>query len=328
MPSTIPSEHDQDVTEIAGQSRQRDQRADNPLQQSRIIEDMYNNMYSDILATPLTQYGYEFFIPGLRDQFMPAGDAYRVGPGDTVCIYLWGYPVDVLGLQGFYPLTIDRDGKIFIPNLGTFYIWGLQIADVKTVIKNAMSKKFKNFELDVTLGSLREFPVYVAGYVQQPGIVLANGMSSVLDILAQAGGVDKNGSLRSITLKRKEKDGEKIIPIDLYELFFKGNIPVSNIQEGDTILVEAVGISAAVTGEVRRPAIYEFKSCTVRDLLQLAGDTLPSTYSSGLKLFRIKGDTVNMIQGSAGDPAFLDSKIQNGDLLYVESLTSTIKNEI
>ncbi len=291
---------------------------------------MYNKNYSRFCKEPLFQYGYDFFKKKGGDSFLPVGGKYRVGPGDTICIYLWGHPVDILGLQGFYPATVDRQGKIYIPNLGVFYIWGLETEKVKKIIHRAMSRKFKNFELDVTLGKLREFPVYVSGYVNEPGIVLTTGINSILDILSMAGGVAKNGSLRNIVLKRQTKDGNENIKIDLYELFQKGELLNTRVTEGDSIIINSIGKSAGIYGSVKRPAIYEIvpEKETITSLIEISGNILPSTCSTGLKLLRFENNTVKIINGNLKDSHFLSTQLKDGDLLVIEEQYNFIKNEI
>ena len=85
------------------------------------------NMFNETFKAELRQYGYDYFKDFLKDKFLPVGDRYGVGPGDTIAMYFWGDPVDILGLNGFYSLTVDRDGKVYIPNVGVFYVWGLEI---------------------------------------------------------------------------------------------------------------------------------------------------------------------------------------------------------
>ncbi|MBA7525973.1 hypothetical protein ES705_18133 [subsurface metagenome] len=289
------------------------------------IEKMFNARS----ARPLKQFGYSFFKRAVVKGFLPVGDEYTIGPGDTVALYFWGDPVDILDLQGFYTITIDRDGKIYIPNLGVFYVWGLNVSQTKDIIYKAMARKFKKFEIEVTLGKLREFPVYVSGYVKQPGMVLATGVYSVLDALTAAGGIEKNGSLRDIVLKRMEKSKIKEIKIDLYDLLIHGKPVDIKVKEGDSILVNPVGKTSGISGVIKRPGIYELTgNHSIEDLINLSGGILPSAYSVGVKLIRYEEDTLKIYEGNLKSEDFLHSSLNDGDFILIGDIHGLIANEI
>ncbi|MFC1669965.1 SLBB domain-containing protein [Spirochaetota bacterium] len=294
------------------------------------IEQMFNRRYNDTLKSPLMQYGYNFFKRIVKDKYLPVGDKYIVGPGDTIAIYFWGSPVDILKLKGFHTLTVDRTGKIFIPKLGVFYVWGLSASKIKSIIYKAMSRKYRKFEVEVTLGKIREFPVYVSGFVKQPGIIMATGVSNVLDVLVLAGGVEKNGSLRSITLKRNENGITKTINVDLYGLLIKGKPINIIVKEGDSIFVNSISKIAGITGGVKRPAIYELSKgiTTIKELIATSGGILPSAHSIGVKLFRYQNNSLQIREGKLKDSSFVNTILLDGDFLAIENLYNIIENEI
>jgi protein involved in polysaccharide export with SLBB domain len=289
------------------------------------IEKMFNT-WTD---TPVHQFGYDFFDGAVTKGLLPVGDEYTVGPGDTIAIYFWGDPVDILGLKGFYTLTIDRDGKIFIPNLGVFYVWGLNISQTKDAIYNSMAKKFKQFEIEVTLGKLREFQVYISGYVRKPGITQATSVYNVLDVLSSAGGVERSGSLRNIVFKRVKKNKIEEININLYDLLIHGNPINIKVKEGDSIFVNPIGKTAGISGVIKRPAIYELAGgSSINDLIDLAGGILPSAHSVGIKLLRYETNTLNIYEGDLEDRRFLGTQLNDGDLIFIEPVYDLISNEI
>ncbi len=294
------------------------------LERSKTFISVDNDEY---LTKRLKQFGYEFFEKKPVSPFTPVGKDYVVGPGDQINIYLWGDPVDILGLQGFYSFEVDRDGKIYIPNLGVFYVWGLSLDKIKKILRKSLSKKFKNFEVDVTLGKLRKYPVYVTGFVNNPGIIMVQGNASLLDVLSLAGGVSKDGSLRNIILRRR-KNGRTIEKhIDLYDFFAKG-IPVDvDIKENDSIYVPAIGKVVAIAGGVKREGIYELKDeKTIKDIINLAGGLLPSVNIKGVKINRIKnnGFIVDKISVSSMEK----TSIEDGDFIYIEHLNNFIDRKI
>ena len=292
------------------------------------IERMYSSIVQE-KKRKLKQFGYKFFKKKGMRMFLPVGKDYIVGPGDSLVLYLWGDPVDILGLKGMYNLLIDREGKIYIPNLGVYYVWGLSVEKVQKILKNALSKKFKSFEMELSVGKLRQFPVYVSGFVKNPGSVMVTGIYSILDVLSEAGGVSKNGSLRNIILRRVEEGEKKEIKIDLYDFFAKGNPINIRIKEGDIIYVPPIGKTVGIKGVVKRPAIYEIKDEKyVKDVINLAGGVFPSVYEKGLKIIRYKNNQLHLIEGKLSDEKTLDTELSNGDFIIIRKIVEVVSNSV
>ncbi len=79
--------------------------------------------YQDI-STDLKPFGYEFFseaavqvVTDRKD--IPVPLKYVIGAGDEIKLLLWGR------VNGQYNLTVDRDGKITIPQIGPLVVAGL-----------------------------------------------------------------------------------------------------------------------------------------------------------------------------------------------------------
>lgn len=296
-------------------------------EEASIIEKMYQDKVNFELK--LKQFGYKFFKGEIKKAYLPVGENYTLGPGDTISIYLWGDPIDILNMNSFYSLEVDREGKIFVPNLGVFYVWGLTVKKVKKIIKDALLKKIKNFEIEISLGKLRQFPVYVTGFVKNPGVVMATGVNTVIDILSMAGGISKNGSLRNIVLIRDGEKGRERINIDLYDLLVYGKPVDIRIKEGDTVYVNSIGRTAAITGMVKRSAIYELKDeKSITDLLELAGGTLPSAYEYGVKVYRTESSELKIEDMRLSKEILDNFFLKDGDLVVVRKISNFIENKV
>jgi len=290
------------------------------------IEKLYN-LRIENGKIKLKQFGYKIFENYKVYNIGSVGDEYILGPNDSIFLYLWGDPIDILKLQGFYSLKIDREGKIYIPHLGVFYVWGLSIKEVKNLLYDEFAKKFKNFKLELSLGKIREFPIYVSGYVNNPGVILVNSTLSIIDALALAGGVSKNGSLREIILTRN--NGNEI-KIDLYELLIKGKPIKVRLKEGDTIYVNPIGKTSAIYGSVKRPAIYELKDGedNIKTLIDLAGGFLANIYAYNIKIYRYENNNLKILEGTLDNKEFLNSKLLDGDCIKTEKIPQIVENAV
>lgn len=240
----------------------------------------------------VTQFGYSFFRQGyprfapLTD--IPVGPDYRINVGDRLVLTVWG------SFDGVYNVEVNRAGEITLPRVGAVKVAGERFDQAPTLIRAAIGKVYKNFNLNVNMGRLRSIKVYVVGEVQRPGDYNVNSLTTVLSALVLAGGPTKNGSLRSIQINR---GGQVVETVDLYQFFLKGDKGKDiRLQPGDTVLVPVIGPVAGVAGNVRRPAIYELKGeRTLKDLLDLAGGINPSGYLQRVQVYRVQAHDKKMV---------------------------------
>lgn len=241
----------------------------------------------------LKQFGYEFFRnSGQLSQAvdtMPATDEYLVGPGDVLKLTIWG------AVNTQQELTVDRNGEVLIPKVGSVKIWGQPLNQAKTAINNAIGRYYRNYEMNLSMGRLRTIQVYVVGEVEAPGSYPISSMSTVINALAAAGGPTRNGSLRKIKVTR---GAQTLDTVDLYDMLLSGDRGKDlRLQNGDTIFVPVIGPVVAVAGEVRRPAIYELNgSTTLARMLEMAGGVTASGFTGRIQLERLSANLARIIQ--------------------------------
>lgn len=222
----------------------------------------------------LRQYGYDLFTAGQRESRIHGAVAedYVMGPGDTVVISLRGsQTADV-------EAAVDREGVILISDLPPIQAAGRSFGDVRDDIQRRVEDSYVSTTAFVSLGGLRQISVVVAGDVVQPGAYQLSGLATVIDALLASGGVRKAGTLRRIILRR----GGRQRVVDLYDLLQGGGAAADAVlRSGDRLLVESVGPTLAVAGDVVRSAIYEFpagtRSLGAEQAIALAGGTLRPT---------------------------------------------------
>jgi len=284
------------------------------------IEQMFAVASSD-LGTPtqqLTQFGYSLFQNPTTPSLASIGDDYTLGPGDGLVLYLWGDPVDIKELSSSYVLTVDRNGAIFLPPVGQVSVWGQDLGTVKTVLKSMLDRRYKKLEMNLTLSTLRQFPVFVSGYAGNPGTVLANGADTVFTVLSRAGGILKEGSLRSVVLTRQGEGGTvERIDLDFYASLLEGTSIDLRVREGDSIFIPAIGPVVGLAGELKRPGIYELKGeANMHQILALAGGLLPSARSGSVSLLRFEAAGKVLRTGDIADETFAAQAAGDGDFVY------------
>lgn len=307
-----------------------------PIEQSLLTEETTkdNSRPLPYRVKHLNQFGYNFFKPSagsfspLTD--IPVGAEYVVGPGDKLILNLWG------SVEGTYELDVNRSGEIFLPRVGSVKVWGVSYGDLPQLLKSNLAKIYKDFGLNVTMGKLRVVKVYVVGEVRAPGDYNLSSLSTLINALSAAGGPLKTGSLRSIQIKRA---GMVVDTVDLYDFFLSGDKSRDiRLQPGDTIFVPVIGRVAGISGNVKRPAIYELKNEeNLSDLVGLAEGFLPTGYLQRVQLSRVKAHDKRVVSDFNLDPK-VDGKtleelmkaikIQDMDLVKIFPIDKTLRDHV
>ncbi len=228
---------------------------------------------------------------------LPVGPDYVLGPGDELIINLWG------SISLRLNRTIDRQGQVALPEGGPIIIAGSTIAQAQELIRKALSPgQFKELHAEISLGRLRTVRIYVVGDVQRPGAYDISALSTPLNALYAAGGPTSRGSLRTL---RHYRNSRLLREIDLYDFLLHGaSFDIDRLLPGDTVLVPPAGPQVAVSGMVRRPAIYELKSpIGLDEVLDLAGGVLVSATLQQITVERIEAhQRRTMVSVQLGEP--------------------------
>jgi protein involved in polysaccharide export with SLBB domain len=286
------------------------------------LRDLYSQVPEQ--TSKVRRFGSDMFLNrGLASKQMsidvPIGPDYILGAGDGLIINLWG------GVSQSFSRTVDREGKIALPEAGTLVVAGLPLERAQGLIQGALSQQFRDAKVAVTIARMRTVRVYVVGDVQRPGAYDISSLSTPLNALYAAGGPTSVGSLR---IARHYRGKELVREVDLYDFLLRGVRPdAEKLESGDTILVPPVGRQVTITGMVKRPAIYELKDETkLSDLLNDAGGVLASAALTRITIERIEAQghrttlNLNLPEGSTAESSrkeFDAFSIQDGDRITV-----------
>ena len=270
------------------------------------------------------RFGVGILNSGTRDSGripmdVPLGPNYVVGPGDGLEINLWG------GVSQRLQRTVDREGRITLPESGPILVSGRTLGDVQLTIQQLLRTQFRDVSTDVSLSRLRSVRVYVVGEVRAPGAYDVSSLSSALNALIAAGGVTDHGSLRSI----KHFRGRQLIEmIDAYDLLLRGvGSDQKRLEDGDSLLVPPVGPQVTIEGMVRRPAIYELRGDTsLEEALEISGGILPAAALKNVQVERLVAhENRTMLslsltaEGGVSDNSgqLRSFQVQDGDLIHI-----------
>ncbi len=253
---------------------------------------------------------------------IPIGPDYVVGPGDGLTIDLWG------GVSQTINRVIDREGRVSLPEAGTLSLAGLTLEHAGQIMQDILRKQYRDAHVAVTVSRLRTVRVYVVGDVQRPGAYDISSLSTPLNVLFAAGGPTGVGSLRTV---RHFRGKQLIADIDLYDFLLHGDRSSDDrFQGGDTLLVPPAGPQVAVSGAVKRPAIYELKQeTTLADVLADAGGATVAAALDHINIERIEANnhretvTLDLPSSSSVAPkhaAIAAFPIKDGDRIHLSPI--------
>lgn len=252
---------------------------------------------------------------------VPVTPEYVVGPGDELLIRAWGQ-IDV-----DYRATVDRNGMIYIPKVGSVQVSGARYQDITNVVRTAVGRNFRNFDMLVTMGQLRSIQIFVVGQAKYPGSYTVSSLSTLVNAIFAAGGPSGRGSMRNIQLKR----GSRVVTeVDLYDLLVSGDKSKdAPLLPGDVIYVAPVGPQVALAGSVNNPAIFELKGDTaVARLIEFAGGLATTAQTKRASIERIVDGDARTADLFTLDKAGLGRSLKGGDLITVFAISPKFENTV
>jgi len=322
----LASQYGVDIDSINSPTTQNDQITNTeptiePRHQELKIEDVEEKNEQDGL--PL--FGYDLFageplsLTPLND--LPVPNDYLLGVGDELQIKIFGKKTEN------YNLTVDRDGSIYIPELGPFQVRGLVFQQARSEIDDFIKRSMIGVETNVSLGKLKTMQVFVLGSAYKPGSYVVSSLSTVTQAIKAAGGVEKLGSLREIQVKRNNRVIKKI---DLYDLLISGNTSLDiSLKQGDVVFIPIKNKSIAIDGFVNRPAIYELKNeKSIDSVIKLAGGLSAKAYPKVqiTRTTKTGRDIYNInLDDNKSHQKFI---VKNGDEFEIDGVTELYRNAI
>lgn len=249
-----------------------------------------------------------------------SSDDYRLGPEDVL-------EVKVFELDQFdRSVRVSGDGSISLPLIGRIRVQGLVPEEAAARVAEALRGEFvQNPQVSVFVSEFNSRRLSLLGAVDKPATYPLLGRRSLLQVLAEAGGVTEDAD-EVLYVFRQSDDGRRArLLVPLSELLVQGD-PRWDIWllPGDVVSVPPQElIRVSVLGAVERPDIYELRREEASLLKALARAQGLSTRGSkkGIQIQRVddsgkatilKVDLENILEGKTPDVP-----LQEGDVVYV-----------
>jgi polysaccharide export outer membrane protein len=158
-----------------------------------------------------------------------APEAYRIGPEDMLHIAVWKNET----MSRAVP--VRPDGKISLPLLNDVQAAGLTALELREVLTKKLAEYMPSPEVSVIVTDVRSFKVSVIGEVARPGRYELKSWTTVLDVLALAGGFTQFASRSRIVILQPDGKTMKRIPFNYNKI--AGEQENFYLRNGDIVLV-------------------------------------------------------------------------------------------
>jgi polysaccharide biosynthesis/export protein len=156
---------------------------------------------------------------------------YRIGPEDILSVSVWkNEPMSRV-------LPVRPDGMISLPLLDDVMAAGLTPTELRNVLAQKLAEYVPSPAVTVIVNDVKSFKVSVIGEVVKPARYELKSRTSVLDVLALAGGFNQFAARTRIVVLRQEGDKRVRIPFNYNRVTAGSDEENVYLRPNDIVLV-------------------------------------------------------------------------------------------
>jgi len=159
-----------------------------------------------------------------------ASEEYRVGPGDKLRIEVYKDP------QLSQSVQVRPDGKITLPLVGDLEATGRTPLELREALAKSLKEYITNPTVTVIVVEALASQVFVMGEVSKPGPIQIYGPTTIVQVLAMAGGFKEFANTKDVQVLRPNGNGVQKIRFNYKEALNAETKPFF-VRAGDTVIV-------------------------------------------------------------------------------------------
>jgi len=159
-------------------------------------------------------------------------EEYRIGPEDTLLVSVWKN--DAISKT----VPVRPDGMVSLPLVHDVRAAGLTPLELRDMLAKKLAEYIPNPEVSVIVTEVRSFKVSVIGEVAKPARYELKSRTTVLDVLALAGGLNEFAARTRIVILRTDGKVMRRIPFNYNKVISAGGERDNlYLQPGDVVVV-------------------------------------------------------------------------------------------
>ncbi len=147
-----------------------------------------------------------------------------------------------------FSYLVHPDGHAKLPVVGNVQVGGLSIREAELLLEQRYSTYYQKPFVLLTVSN-RRVVVFPGGGGDATVVMLENNNTSLLEVLARAGGIAKRGDARRVKLFRKEGDTRKVFQFDLSD--------IDNLKYADMVMQADDVVYVQPNAEIARGILQE-----------------------------------------------------------------------
>ncbi len=157
---------------------------------------------------------------------------YKVGESDVIRVNVWKEP------EVSQTVVVRTDGNISMPLIDEVKVSGMTPLQIQDLIADKLKAFLTNPQVTVTVMEIHSKRAFITGEVPRPGAYSLNTETTVLQLIAQAGGLTPFAKRGDIVVLRFENGKQQRLKFK-YKDVVGGKNTQQNItlQPGDTVVV-------------------------------------------------------------------------------------------
>ena len=164
---------------------------------------------------------------------VPLAPDYVIGPDDVLSILFWR-DKDLSAPE----VTVRPDGKVTLPLLNDVQASGRTPEELGDALREAARKFVEDPNPTVIVKEIKSRRVFITGRIEKPGPYPLNGKTTILQLIAMAGGLREFVDGKNISLMRSEKDRQSVFAFNYQDVVKKGYIHQNiELKPGDVVVV-------------------------------------------------------------------------------------------
>jgi polysaccharide export outer membrane protein len=135
-------------------------------------------------------------------------------------------------------VTVRSDGRVSLPLIKEVHVGGLTPAEAEKFLTSKFDQMIPGADVTLIVRTINSRKIYVVGAIRNVGPIAMNASLTVLQALAEAGGLTDFAKKKQIYILRHE-NGKQVRLLFNYEAVIRGEQMDQNIllQPDDTIVV-------------------------------------------------------------------------------------------
>lgn len=156
---------------------------------------------------------------------------FILGASDVIHVNVWESP------ELSQTVTVGPDGFVSLPLVGDVHVAGMTGNQLSTMLTTRLSAYVVHPQVTVSVVDIRSRKVYVLGQVTKPGGYPLVASINVLQLIAEAGGLNNFAKKNGILILRPTQGGTQKISFNYNSVVHGDSKQNIDLQPGDTVVV-------------------------------------------------------------------------------------------